>query len=80
MRIFSLIAAAAVVLATAGTVQAAPKWTQAAYYLIVDTEVGPFVVSGPYADQQACEAVKPASDADMQYFCDYLETRPEWDD
>ena len=78
--ILALILAASAGLAFSGAAEAAQKWTQTGYYLVMDTEVGPFVVEGPFADEAACMAVKPADEEDIEYFCDYLATRPEWDD
>ncbi|MFM9863598.1 MAG: hypothetical protein ACKVRO_08320 [Micropepsaceae bacterium] len=71
---FVLAAALAVPLA------AAPVWNGAGWYVVSDTEVGPFVEKGPYASKEDCEAAKPANDDMADYFCDYLSTQPSWDD
>lgn len=73
-----LITALAVLAAT--TAHAAPVWTQAGWYQVADTIVGPFVWAGPYADQATCEASLPPNEEDADYMCEYLAERPSWDD
>jgi hypothetical protein len=58
----------------------AQRWTGAGWYVVSDTEVGPFVEKGPYASKEDCDAVRPANDEDADYACEYLSTRPSWDD
>jgi len=66
--------------ACAGVTQAAPNWNGAGWYVVADTIVGPFVWSGPYASQEACEPQRPANEEDADYACEYLTTQPTWDD
>jgi hypothetical protein len=59
---------------------AAPLWKGAAWYVVADTVVGPFVWQGPYDSKEACEAAKPANEEDADYVCEYLSEQPSWDD
>ena len=78
IRVAILAAATALALATAA--QAEPMWKGAAWYVVADTIVGPFVWQGPYDSKEACDAAKPANEEDADYVCEYLSERPEFDD
>ncbi|MCE9522136.1 MAG: hypothetical protein K8S25_06855 [Alphaproteobacteria bacterium] len=78
------IAAAALALAAFAVAHVAaaaePVWQEPGWYVVADTIVGPFVWTGPYADQPACEAQKPANEEDADYACEFLNERPSWDE
>ncbi len=76
------IALGALVLAVAfaATAAAEPHWKGAAWYVVADTIVGPFVWTGPYASKEECEPNRPANEEDADYSCEYLSTQPSWDD
>lgn len=76
------IAAVALVLAAAfvGAASAASKWNGAGWYVVEDGIGGLFVESGPYASKEACEPNRPASEDYADYACEYLSTKPTWDD
>ncbi len=80
MTIRVAILAAATALAFAAAAQAEPMWKGAAWYVVADTIVGPFVWQGPYATKEACDAVRPANEEDADYVCEYLSERPSFDD
>jgi hypothetical protein len=63
-----------------GAALAEPMWKGAAWYVVADTIVGPFVWSGPYASKEECEPKRPANEEDADYVCEYLNERPSWDD
>jgi hypothetical protein len=78
-----LFAAALVALATlalASIAAAEPVWKSPGWYVVADTIVGPFVWSGPYADEASCQPNVPAKEDDADYACEYLAERPSWDD
>jgi hypothetical protein len=78
MRIRALVLAVAVL--SAAPVAAAPVWTAPGWYQVADTIVGPFVWKGPFPDQASCQAVLPPNEEDADYACEYLDSRPSWDD
>ena len=67
-------------LALSAAAVAAPVWTTPAWYQVADTIVGPFVWRGPFDSKEACEQTLPPNEEDADYSCEYLETRPDWDD
>ena len=75
-----LLAVLSLLLVSASVAMATPVWTSTGWYVVADTIVGPFVWSGPYADEQACTSNKPANEEDADYFCEYLTERPSWDE
>ena len=70
----------ALVAALAGAASAAPKWNGAGWYVVEDGMDGLYVDSGPYASKETCEANRPANDEYADYACEYLSTRPTWDE
>ena len=68
------------VVSTAKAAAAEPVWREPGWYVVADTIVGPFVWTGPYASQPACEARKPPNEEDADYACEFLNERPSWDD
>lgn len=77
-RLLSAIAAASLALAFAA--HAAPMWTAPGWYQIADTIFGPYIVRGPFASKEDCEATLPENAEDADFACDYLTERPTWDD
>jgi hypothetical protein len=67
-------------LAFVGVVQAESPWKGAAWYVVADTIVGPFVWKGPYMSKEACETALPANEEDADYACEYFSERPKWDE
>ncbi len=72
--------AAFAVVAFAAAAVAAPKWNGAGWYVVLEDVAGAYVETGPYATKEACEAALPASSDDESYGCEYLSTRPGWDE
>lgn len=73
-----LFAGLALAGATSSPAEADGSWTGPGWY-IEESETGFFdetLVSGPYGDEDACNAVKPADDRDYSYFCVYEGTDP----
>lgn len=66
--------------ACVGVASAAPKWTGAGWYVVEDGIGGLFVESGPFASKEACEPNRPANEDYADYACQYLDTKPTWDD
>lgn len=57
--------------------QADGTWTGAGWYLEESaTGFDETLVSGPYADEAACNAIRPADSSDYSYFCEYEGTDP----
>lgn len=75
------IATAAFVLAAAfaAVASAAAHWNGAGWYVVEDGMDGLYVVSGPYASQEACEPQRPANEDYADYACQYLSAKPSWD-
>jgi hypothetical protein len=80
MTIRIALSALALSAALAATAVAEPHWKGAAWYVVADTIVGPFVWQGPYASKEECDAARPANEEDADYACEYLNERPSWDD
>lgn len=52
-------------------------WTVPGWYLEAsETGLDITLLSGPYTDEAACNAVKPADDKDYFYLCDYEASDP----
>jgi len=66
-------------LAICALASAAPVWTSPGWYQTADTIVGPFVWSGPFADESSCRATLPGNDEDAEFTCEYLTEKPSWD-
>ena len=67
------------VLAASGA--AAPQWSGAGWYIVLDTPVGPMLgTGGPYASKDACEQNLPGDTDEIGYSCAYLSEQPSWDD
>ncbi len=76
----TLILALAVLVGTMFAAQAAPHFTTTGWYEIADTDLGPFIYGGPYADEPSCNLALPRDDSKTKYRCKYLEERPPWDE
>ena len=71
---------AVLALAACATVAvAAAKWNGAGWYQIEDFGDIGGIYAGPFATKEACDATLPAADEEAEYYCQYLETRPNWD-
>lgn len=69
--------ATVLILAASSAVLASVTFTGPGWYLEdADQTVDNVLVSGPYSDQQQCEAVRPADTDDDQYLCLYEKTDP----
>lgn len=62
---------------TAGPARADVSWSGPGWY-VEATESGfdATLVSGPYADEDRCNAARPADTDDYSYYCDYEGTDP----
>ena len=69
-----------IVLSTAPAALAESRWTSPAWYEVADTILGAVVWSGPYASEQDCKAHLTPNDTDADYSCQYLGSKPSWDD
>lgn len=60
-----------------GSAQADISWSGAGWY-VEATEMGfdAALVSGPYTDEGACNAARPADNDDESYYCQYEGTDP----
>ena len=74
--IFALCAFAAF----ANAAHAVPKWNGAGWYVVGEDMAGGWVEAGPYASKDACDSALPADTEDEIYGCEYLATRPNWDE
>jgi hypothetical protein len=65
---------------------AEPRWNGAGWYQIEDLEIWGWIYSGPYWSEVDCKASLPATQYDdlgdyyVTYYCEYLDTRPSWDE
>ena len=80
MTIRVALCALVIAASCAGSAVAEPHWNGAAWYVVADTIVGPFVWSGPYASEEACNPNRPENEEDADYACEYLSEQPKWDD
>lgn len=61
--------------------RAEPVWSGPGWYQIADTIVGLVLLKdgGPFESNAACEAALPPNEEDADYYCDWLQERPAWD-
>jgi hypothetical protein len=77
MRLFFIAVLSMLIVSSAA---AAPGWTAPGWYQVADDIAGPFVWKGPFASESECKASLPPNDDDADYGCEYLATRPSWDE
>lgn len=77
LRIGWIFTGLALIAAASSPAQAGPIWTGPGWYL-EETESGfdETLISGPYADEDACNAVRPPDNQDYNYLCEYEGTDP----
>ena len=59
---------------------ATPRWNGVGWYVVGEDMGGGWVEKGPFASKEACVAALPADTEDEIYGCEYLVTRPDWDE
>ena len=73
-------------LLSAAPAAAEPRWNGAGWYQIEDVEVWGWIINGPYWSEPDCKSTLPADDYDeyadyySTFYCEYLETKPDWDE
>ncbi len=77
MRSWWIFAGLALAGAASSPVRADGSWTGPGWYL-EESESGfdETLLSGPYADEAGCNAVRPADNEDYNYYCEYEGTDP----
>ncbi|NOT41017.1 MAG: hypothetical protein HOP13_11035 [Alphaproteobacteria bacterium] len=80
MTIRVALCALALSVTFAAVAAAESPWKGAAWYVVADTIVGPFVWNGPYMSKDECEKALPANEEDADYSCEYFSERPSWDE
>jgi opacity protein-like surface antigen len=63
----------------AGATAAELHWNGAGWYGVADAIEFGWIETGPYADKASCDASLPADDEEVEYYCEYLATKPAWD-
>ncbi len=54
-------------------------WNGAGWYGVADVVDWGWIINGPFADEQSCNAQLPANDDETEYYCEYLGEKPGWD-
>lgn len=54
-------------------------WNGAGWYGIADAIDFGWIETGPYQDKESCNASLPDDDDEVEYYCEYLATKPNWD-